>query len=316
MYKHLTLKERYQIWSFFENGKSRNQIARKIGRSVSTVSRELKRNKSPGQHYEPEMAEELAKKRKQNAHKHERFTKEMKKIVEEKINGGWSPEQISGYCKKHKIDMVSYETIYQYIRSDKAAGGTLYKHLRHANKRRKRYGAEEKRGLIKNKRSIDERPDIVDKKKRFGDWEADTIIGHNYKGCMVTLVERKTKLTLIANTKNKKSENVKEGIVRLLEPFKNLSHTITFDNGKEFAKHEEIEKKLGVKIYFAHPYSSYERGLNENTNGLIRQYLPKKTDLKDIPDFFLASIVRDLNTRPRKTLDFASPIEAFAEMRL
>ena len=183
-------------------------------------------------------------------------------------------------------------------------------------KKRKKYGVEEKRGLIKNKRSIAERPHIVGEKSRFGDWEADTIIGHNHKGCMVTLVERKTKLTLIANTKNKKSENVRDGIIRLLEPFKNLSHTITFDNGKEFAKHEEIEKKLGVKIYFAHPYSSYERGLNENTNGLIRQYLPKKTDLKDIPDFFLASIVRDLNTRPRKTLDFASPIEAFDEMRL
>ena len=133
---------------------------------------------------------------------------------------------------------------------------------------------------------------------------------------MVTLVERKTKLTLIANTKNKKSEKVKDGIVRLLEPFKKISHTITFDNGKEFAKHEEIEKQLGVVVYFAHPYSSYERGLNENTNGLIRQYLPKKTDLRNIPDFFLERIVRDLNTRPRKMLDFASPVEAFAKMRL
>lgn len=169
---------------------------------------------------------------------------------------------------------------------------------------------------MKNRRSIDERPNVVDKKIRFGDWEADTIIGPNHKGCMVTLVERKTKLTLIANTKNKKAENVKDSIINLLEPFKNISHTITFDNGKEFARHEEIEKKLGVKIYFAHPYSSYERGLNENTNGLIRQYLTKKTDLRNIPDFFLASVVRDLNTRPRKTLGFASPAEAFVQMRL
>jgi IS30 family transposase len=316
MYQHLTLKERYQIWSFFESGKSRTQIAREIGRSVSTISRELNRNKSPGKNYDPEKAEELAKERKQNAHKHERFTEKMKKIVEEKIKTGWSPEQVSGYCKKHKVDMVSYETIYQHIRVDKENGGMLYKCLRHAKKRRKKYGAEEKRGQIKNKRSIDERPVIVDQKKRVGDWEADTIIGHNHRGCIVTLVERKTKLTLMANSKNKKAENVKNCIIRLLEPFKNVSHTITFDNGKEFAKHEEIEKQLGIKTYFAHAYSSYERGLNENTNGLIRQYLPKKTDLRNVPDFFLASIVRDLNTRPRKTLDFASPIEAFAEMRL
>lgn len=294
MYKHLTLKERYQIWVLFESEKNCSQIAREIGRHKSCISRELKRNKSPGKSYDPEKAEALAMDRKQNAHKHERFTKEMKKIVKEKIMENWSPEQISGYCKKYKIDMVSHVTLYQYIRKDKVNGGTLCKSLRHANKRCKKYGAKEQRGQIKNKRSIDERPHVVDEKSRFGDWEADTIIGHNHKGCMLTLVERKTKLTLIANTKNKKSENIKNDIIRLLEPFKNISHTITFDNGKEFAKHEEIEKQLGVKIYFAHPYCSYERGLNENTNGLIRQYLSKKTDLRNITDFFLESIIWDL----------------------
>ena len=316
MSKHLTLKKRYQIWALFESGKSCAQIAREIAKDKSCISRELKRNKSPGKSYNPEEADALAIHRKQNAHKHERFTKDMKEIVEEKIKTNWSPEQIYGYCKKHNIDMVCHETIYQYIRDNKSNGGTLCKHLRHAKKKRKKYGVEEKRGQIKNKRSIDERPCIVDEKSRFGDWEADTIIGGNHKGCMVTLVERKTKLTLIANTINKKSETVTKNIIRLLAPFKDFSHTITFDNGKEFAKHEEIEKQLGVKAYFAHPYSSYERGLNENTNGLIRQYLPKKTDLRNIPDFILEGIVRDLNTRPRKTLDFASPVEAFAKIRL
>ena len=167
MSEHLTLKERYQIWALFENGKNRSQIAREIGRHRSSISRELKRNKSPGESYEPEKAEKLAKERKQNAHKCERFAKEMKEIVKEKLKEIWSPEQISGYCKKHKINMVSYETIYQYIREDKANGGALYKGLRHANKRRKKYGAEEKRGQIKNKRSIDNRPQIVDEKNRF-----------------------------------------------------------------------------------------------------------------------------------------------------
>ena len=316
MNKHLTLKERYQIWVLFDREKSCRQIAREIGRDKSTISRELKRNKSPGKRYDPEEAEALATNRKQNAHKHERFTIEMKKIVEGKIRANWSPEQIYGYCNKHNIDMVSHQTIYEYLQENKSNGGSLYKHLRHAKKKRKKYGIEEKRGHIKNKRSIDERPQIVNEKSRFGDWEADTIIGHHHKGCMVTLVERKTKLTLVANTKDKTSENVTKNIIRLLMSFKGLSHTITFDNGKEFAKHQEIEKQLELKAYFAHPYSSYERGLNENTNGLIRQYLPKKTDLRNISDFILGRIVMDLNTRPRKTLGFASPVEAFAQMRL
>jgi len=316
MRKHLTLKERYQIWVLFESGKNRSQIAREIGRDKSSISRELRRNKSPGKDYDPVEADTLAKIRSKKAHKHERFTKNMKKIVEEKIKNKWSPEQINGYCKKHGIAMVSYQAIYQYINCDRATGGILYQNLRHAKKRRKKYGIREKRGYIKNKRSIDERPNIVNTKSRFGDWEADTIIGQNHKGCMVTLVERKTKLTLIASAKNKKSENVKEKIIKLLQPFKNLCHTITFDNGKEFAKHKEIEKQLGVKVYFAHPYSSYERGLNENTNGLIRQYLPKKMDLRHVPDFVLEGIIRDLNTRPRKTLAFASPVDVFTQMRL
>lgn len=314
--KHLTLKERYQIWASYESGKSISQIAREVGKHKSCISRELKRNKSPSKNYDPEKANALATYRKQNAHKHNKFTKDMEKFIEEKIVKNWSPEQISGYCKKHNIDMVSHERIYQHVRKDRDNGGALYKHLRHSKKRRKKYGAQEYRGQIKNKRSIDERPKVVDEKSRFGDWEADTIIGHNHKGCLVSLVERKTKLTLLANTENKKSEEIKEEIIRLLTPFKNLCHTITFDNGKEFAKHKEMQKRLGIKTYFAHPYSSYERGLNENTNGLIRQYLPKKTDLRNIPDFVLEGIVRDLNNRPRKTLGFASPVEAFVQMRL
>jgi len=313
--KHLTLKERYQIAAFSEAGLNKSKIAKKLNKHKSTISRELKRNKSPSR-YDPEKAERNAMQRKKNAHKNKRFNEEMKKIIEEKVKENWSPEQINGYCKKDGIDMVSHERIYQHLQEDKSNGGELYKHLRHAKKRRKKYGLEETRGQIKNRVSIDKRPKIVDQKIRFGDWEADTIIGHNHKSCALTLVDRKTKITLIENVKNKKATTIKEAIVKQLTPLKNFCHTITFDNGKEFAMHKEIEKELGVKTYFAHTYSSYERGLNENTNGLIRQYIPKKIDFRNIPDYIFEGIVRKLNTRPRKTLEFASPIEAFLQMKL
>jgi len=315
MSEHLTSRERYQIWSLKESGKNKSQIARTIKRHKSSISRELRRNKSSGG-YDPEKAQMKAKKRKRTAHKRRTFTREMQDFIKEKIEIDWSPEQIEGYCKKHGINMVSDQRIYEFIKTDKKKNGTLYKHLRHTKKKRKRYGAIDQRGQIRDKRSIDERPEIVDRKIRFGDWEADTIIGLDHKGCALTLVERKTKIALIVNTKNKKAESITTAIIEALNPFKDLCHTITFDNGKEFANHKEIEQKLNVKAYFAHPYSSYERGLNENTNGLIRQYIPKKTDFRNLPDYVFKDIVRNLNTRPRKTLGFASPVEVFLQMRL
>jgi len=313
MSKHLALKERYHIWFLHKSGKSNGHISRETKRHKTTISRELKRNKSPGG-YDPDKANKKAIERKKITHKQNIFVKDIKEFAEKKIRENWSPEQIKGYCKKNEINMVSHQRLYQHIQEDQQQGGDLFKHLRHAKKRRKRYGIEERRGQIKNKRMIDERPEIVNCKIRFGDWEADTIIGLDHKGCIVTLVDRKTKLALIANVKNKKAETVKNAIIKMLTPSKDLCHTITFDNGKEFAMHKEIEQKLNVKTYFAHPYSSYERGLNENTNGLIRQYIPKKTDFRNIPDSLVKDIIRNLNTRPRKTLGFASPIEAFLQM--
>ena len=315
MNKHLTIEERYQIWSLNKSGKSNGQISIEIKKHKTTVSRELKRNRSPGG-YDPKKANEKAVNRKKSSHKRKKFREKMKVFVEEKIRENWSPEQIAGYCKKHSIDMVSHQRIYQHITEDKQENGDLYKHLRHAKKRRKKYGTQELRGQLKNRRSIDDRPKIVADKERFGDWEADTIIGKNQKGCAVTLVERKTKLTFIVNTKSKKAEKIKEAIVKKLTPLKNFCHTITFDNGKEFALHKEIEKKLNVKTYFAHPYSSYERGLNENTNGLIRQYIPKKIDFRGVTDDVFEEICKNLNSRPRKTLDFRSPFEALLQLSL
>lgn len=313
--KHLTLKERYQIVAFSESGLSKSEISRRIRKHKTTICRELTRNKSPSG-YDPEIAERKAVKRKKSAHKKKKFDWKMIKMIEEKLKENWSPEQISGYCKKHGIDMVSHERIYQYVWQDKNNGGELYKRLRHANKRRKRYGSKETRGQIKDRVSIDERPEIVDQKIRFGDWEGDTIVGSNHKGYALTLVERKTKMTIIAKLNNKSAETTENEVVKQLYPIRNLCHTITFDNGKEFARHKEIARKLGVKIYFAHTYSSYERGLNENTNGLIRQYLPKKTDLGSITKSTFKEIEKRLNQRPRKALEFTSPADAFLQMRL
>ena len=222
--KHLTLKERYQISAFIEAGSKNAEIARKIGKDKSAVTREMKRNKSPSG-YDPEKANAKAENRKKESHKNKKFNEEMKMKIEEKIKENWSPEQIKGYYKKHNINMVSHTRIYQYIKEDKANGGTLYKYLRHAKKKRKKYGTEELRGQIKDRRSIEQRPTIVDQKSRIGDWEADTVVGNNHKGFIVTLVERKTKITLIKKVKNKKAETVKEAIIEKLTPFKSLCHT-------------------------------------------------------------------------------------------
>ena len=206
---------------------------------------------------------------------------------------------------------ISHEWIYQYIYQDKLYGGTLHQHLRCKKKRRKRYGSYDRRGQIINRVSIDERPAIVDKRKRIGDWELDTVIGKAHKQAIVTITERKTRLSLIRKVKFKTAENVADAIIELLGPMKKWVKTLTADNGKEFAFHERIAKALNAKFYFAHPYSSWERGLNENTNGLIRQYLPKKTDFKKVTQKQIDNVMEKLNNRPRKCLGFKTPNQVF-----
>lgn len=229
----------------------------------------------------------------------------------------WSPEQISGYAKRHKLFSISHERIYQFILADKEKGGTLYRHLRHQHKKyRKRYGSPNNRqGPIKNRVMIDERPKIVDKEKRLGDWEIDTIIGKEHQKAIVTLVERVSKKTLIGQVGTKKSDFVTEQIIQLLNEIKAYVLTITADNGSEFAQHETIAKALDANVYFAHPYHSWERGLNENTNGLIRQYIPKGKDFAQVTDADIIAIQEKLNNRPRKSLAFATPNEVFEKLQ-
>ena len=310
-YKQLTIIQRYQISALIEAGFEKFEISIRIGVSQSTICRELLRNKGPG-NYDPERAEKAAEFRKRSLHKHSKITKEMAETIKEKLQEQLSPEQISGSSKRMGIKMVSHESIYNFIRIDAENGGSLYKNLRHSRKKRKKYGEKENRGQLKNRVSIDMRPEIVDKKTRIGDWEGDLIIGKDHKGAIVTLVERKSKVVLAKKISSKGSKEVENAIKEMLAPFMPISHTLTLDNGKEFANHEAISKALGIKIYFAHPYSSWERGLNENTNGLIRQYWPKKTNFENVSDKEIQEVICKLNLRPRKILGFASPAEALA----
>ena len=310
-YTQLTQEERAQIYILRQQGFSIRKIAKILHRSPSTISREIRRNMG-AKGYRPKQAQRLADERRHNAHKHIRFTPELKRIVIEKLELQWSPEQIAGWLRKNGFPSISHETIYEFIRIDAREGGQLYKNLRQGHrKRKKRYGSgKTARGQLKNRVSIDQRPDVVEQNTEFGHWEGDTIIGRNHKGAIVTLVERKSKLLKMAILPNRKAGTVKEAIIDLLMDIKYQVKTITLDNGKEFAHHESFAEELAAQVYFAHPYHSWERGLNENTNGLIRQYFPKKTDFSKITKKEIDKVEYLLNTRPRKKLGYRNPIEA------
>ena len=194
---------------------------------------------------------------------------------------------------------------------DKHTGGDLHRHLRCQKKRRKRYGSYERRGILKNRVSIDERPAIVDIRQRLGDWEVDTIIGKGHRHAIVSLVERKSRLALLRKVESKTAQAVTDAVIELMKSLPIRTHTITADNGKEFADHDRIAKKLNTDVYFAHPYSSWERGTNENTNGLIRQYFPKKRSFVTITQQEIDFVMERLNNRPRKCLGFKSPNQVF-----
>lgn len=232
-------------------------------------------------------------------------------LVESKIRDDWSPEHVSGWLKQAQGLTISHGRIYQHVWADKLEGGQLYKHLRHSGKKRKRYGSKDKRGQIRNRISIDDRPDIVNEKTRLGDWEIDTVIGKNHQGALVTIVDRVSKFTLIKKVTGKQADVVAEATITLLQPYRDKTTTITADNGKEFAGYEKIKAALDADIYFAHPYRSWERGLNENTNGLIRQYFTKGSSFENITDGGIAAVMEKLNHRPRKTLNYKTPHAVF-----
>jgi IS30 family transposase len=310
-YTQLTQEERYHIYAFLKAGFSQSDVAFEIGVHKSTISRELKRNHGQ-KGYRPKQAHVKAVTRRRQAVKYKKMTIQLIAIIDDLIRRDFSPEQVAGHLKRNYQIRISHETIYQHVLSDKASGGTLYCHLRRSNrKRHKRYGSYNRRGLIPGRVSIDQRPQIVDAKDRIGDWEVDTVIGKNHKGALLTVVERKTKFTLIKALPNHEAESVADAIIDLLAPYRKKIFTITSDNGKEFSQHHRISHHLKADIYFAHPYHAWERGLIENTNGLIRQYFPKKTNLKSVSDEKVKFVMERLNNRPRKTLEFATPNELF-----
>ncbi len=311
-YKQLTFEQRYTIQSMLSQHIALPSIAQAIGCHLSTLYREIKRNSRPRGSYKASYAHRLALERRKEGHYKTIFDERMKKRVKQFIKKEWSPEQIVGFCRRNNIPMVSHERIYQYIWQDKAQGGRLYTHLRHGSKKyRKRYGCKDTRGRIKDKVSIDKRPDIINKKQRFGDWEVDLIEGKGHKGTVLVMVERKSSFLALAKTEGKKAASIKKQLINALAPYKQLVHSITNDNGKEFAYHKQVAQKLQAQVFFCHPYAAWQRGLNEYTNKLIRQYLPKKADLTKVTPNQLALIANKLNNRPRKKLDFRSPLQVF-----
>jgi IS30 family transposase len=290
-------------------GLCQTEIAKIIGVHKSTISREMRRNRGL-RGYRPKQAHRFAEIRRAKTAR-DRISPDTWVLVKRLLRDDWSPEQISGWLVSEFQITVSHESIYQFILKDKQLGGNLYRHLRCKKKRRKRYGSTSRRGQLLNRVSIDQRPAIVDTRSRIGDWELDTIIGKGHKQALVSLTERKSRLTLVAKVKQKSAELTARSIRRLLEPIASKVITLTSDNGKEFARHQEISTALQADFYFAHPYSSWERGLNENTNGLIRQYFPKKHDFGTITEKDISMVMNKLNNRPRKCLGFKTPNQVF-----
>ena len=308
---HLTEGQRYTIARMLQAGYAKKDICIAIGKDKSVLSRELKRNSSK-RGYSASLAHEYANERKERFRRYRKFANEIRSHVVSKLTEEqWSPEQIVGDAKRHGIQMVSHERIYQFIGEDKRAGGSLWKHCRHRLKHRKR-PVGGKKVIIPDKVSIDERPDVINEKKRFGDWEIDTIVGPENNGAILTVTERLTGFLLMKKLpKGKNAKALAKELYFMLLPYKNFVHSITSDNGTEFYEHRWIAQMLKTNFYFAHPYSSWERGLNEYTNGLVRQYMPKKEHFEKYSDNDIVSFQHKINRRPRKLLNFETPKNKF-----
>ena len=304
-YKHLSQAERYQIHALMKAGHDQSQIAKLLDRHKSTISRELSRN-TGSRGYRPKQACEMSADRAQNSRNAPTVEPWVREAACALLCIQWSPEQIASQLP------ISHETVYQYVYADKAQGGTLWKHLRCQKQKRKRYASgRDRRGQIPNRRPLSERPLHIEARKQVGHWECDTVIGASHKGAVVTMVERKSGYAVMAKVEKKTSELVSSAIVDKLQPLAARVKTLTFDNGKEFAGHAHIDQQLQSTAYFARPLASWERGSNENLNGLLRQYVPKKRAMSTVTDEEIRMIQNRLNNRPRKRLGFKTPAEVF-----
>jgi len=309
-YHQITSEERHTLAALRKQHRSCAEIAVALGRHRSTVYRELARNRCKyDDGYRFERAKEQASARRKRAPRYRRLTAEDWQVIEQLLTEDLSPEQVSGLLRLDGTLMVSHETIYQHIWSDKRCGGTLYRHLRQRPKYRKRYGTYEKRGRVAGKRHISERPAAAEQRREIGHWEMDTVVGKGGKQCIVTLVERVTGCVLIGKLTERTVAALNRRLLQMIAGCPELFKTITADNGTEFHGYRQIEAATGIPIYFATPYHSWERGTNENTNGLIRQYIPKRTSMKNLTQTHCNHIALTLNNRPRKRHGFRTPIE-------
>jgi len=313
--KHLNKEQRYQIEAYIKVGLTDKEIATKMGKHRSTIYRERTRNSKRtknGNVYIASFAHHLATKRKERKRKHVSLTDKVKRRIRWLIKHYWSPEQIADVCKKRLLKMVSPETIYQYLYRLKRAGTDLCKYLRRGHRRRrKRANKYKNRSLIKDKTSIEQRPEVVDKQERIGDFEIDTMKAKN--GYLLTITDRKSLFNIIAKTASKKAADIQSAFSKAVKPYVKRMKTITSDNGLEFAKHKKMADEVNVDWYFAHTYSSFERGCNENQNGLIRQFIKRSTDLNKVSEQRIQQIQKMLNNRPRKKIEYCKPIHVFLE---
>ena len=301
----LNQRERYRIHALYEAGCSLRGIGFALDRAPSTISRELRRN-SVGRHYQPERAQQLSEQRRSRASARPRLDEACIRQIEAHLTQDWSPQQIAG-----STGLASHEWIYQHIYADQRRGGQLFRRLRRRRRQRRRRGLRDGRGQLRHRRHWRERPRVVERRSRIGDWEIDTMHASRGKAVVVTMTERRSRLHLLAWSPDRTAENVMRAIVGRLGRFRHLVHTLTADNGKEFAAHQTIATALQADVYFADPYSAWQRGSNENANGLARQYLSRSMDFSTITNELLRWVENRLNTRPRKTLGFRTPLDIF-----
>jgi IS30 family transposase len=310
MYRQLTSGERYALEALNKQGHSQAEIARTLGRHRSTISRELRRNCRPGRRYSAFEAGQQTRGRRSRSRRNQRFTARDWAVVVRYLQEHWSPEQIAGRLERTGELRISHETIYRYVWRDKKQGGELYKLLRQSGKqRRKRYGRYDSRGRLAGKRHISERPPGAKNRSRIGHWEADTVIGSSDRHCVLTLVERRTGYVVIGKLEARTAQATNRRAIPLLRRYR--VRTVTVDNGTEFHSYKDIEAATGVRFYFATPHHSWERGTSENTNGLIRQYLPKRRSMAHVSQRHCSRIAQRLNNRPRKRLDYLTPAECY-----
>jgi len=312
---HLTLKQRYEIEICLAKQMSLTEIGEHIGKNKSVICREIKRNSDlRNNEYKADLANEKTRSRHVSKPKKKYWTAEIEHYVTSQLKKDFSPEQIIGRAKLDGNSCISHERIYQFIWQDKKDNGTLYQHLRTKGKRYRKRGAyKDTRGLISGRVDIDQRPSIVDIKERIGDLEIDLVIGKNHKQALLTINDRTTGILLMDIVETKEAKEIEYKSVGLLEDWSPIIFTITSDNGKEFANHQQIAQQLNIDFYFAKPYHSWQRGANENLNGLVRQYFPKDCDFTKITKQQIIDVQTILNNRPRKRFGFKTPNEVFAQ---